>query len=64
MVLSSDTGALAVWNLQSCKQRFCSAAFAGRAVSCLATSPAVDVLAVGFADGRIALHNIKFDKVW
>jgi U3 small nucleolar RNA-associated protein 21 len=28
----------------------------------VAQAPAVDVLAIGFADGRIVLHHLKHDK--
>lgn len=35
----------------------------GAPVRSLAMSPALDVAGVGLADGRLVLHNIKFDKV-
>jgi U3 small nucleolar RNA-associated protein 21 len=38
--------------------------FAGwnSAVMVMEQAPAVDVVAFGLADGRIILHNLKFDK--
>lgn len=35
----------------------------GSAVRSLAMSPALDVVGVGLADGRLVLHNLKFDTV-
>ena len=33
----------------------------GAPVRCCSASPALDVVAVGLADGRVALHNLRFD---
>ena len=63
MVVSGECGKLAIWNIRSCKQKYVSTVFEGCAITVLMASPAVDVIAVGFADGRIAVHNIKVDKV-
>jgi U3 small nucleolar RNA-associated protein 21 len=32
-------------------------------VRCLTGSPALDVVGVGLADGRVLLHNLRFDEV-
>jgi U3 small nucleolar RNA-associated protein 21 len=40
-----------------------AAAAGGAAITCVVQSPAVDVVGVGFADGRTLLHNLKFDQV-
>lgn len=34
----------------------------GSRVTCITQSPAVDVVAIGLADGRIIVHNLKVDK--
>jgi U3 small nucleolar RNA-associated protein 21 len=34
----------------------------GAGITCLVQSPAVDVVAIGLADGRIMLHNLKLNK--
>ena len=34
----------------------------GAAVRCCADSPALDVVALGLADGRVTLLNLKFDR--
>lgn len=31
-------------------------------VTCLANSTALDIVAIGLSDGRIVLHNLKYDK--
>ena len=63
VVLASDDGRLAVWNIRTAKQKYMSTVFAGSPITALQISPAVDVLAVGCADGLVALHNIRADKV-
>ena len=40
-----------------------ASAAGGAAITCVVQSPAVDVVGVGFADGRTLLHNLKFDQV-
>ena len=34
----------------------------GSAVTCIEQSPAVDVVGIGLANGKIYLHNLKYDK--
>ena len=63
VVAGSEEGALTVFNISSCKAKFTSAVCGGVSVTALEPSPAVDVIAVGLADGRVLLHNIKLDKV-
>jgi WD40 repeat protein len=63
VVIGSEDGALAVWNVSTCKLKFTSTVCEGAAITALEPSPAVDVLGVGLADGRILVHNIKLDKV-
>ncbi len=63
VIVGSETGQLAVWNFASCKRKFLCTSLEGSAVRVLTPSPALDVLAAGFADGRIVVHNIKVDQV-
>lgn len=63
VVVGGEGGELLVVNVSSCKILFSSSACGGVGVTALESSPAVDVIAVGLADGRILLHNIKLDKV-
>ena len=63
VVVSAESGALAVWNVATAKLKFVCDVFAGVAVTALVASPAVDILAGGLANGNVALHNIKTNKV-
>ncbi|OQR88110.1 hypothetical protein ACHHYP_07540 [Achlya hypogyna] len=60
ILVGSAQGSLQLWNVRTLK---CVFAFKGwhSEVTAMAQSPAVDVVAVGLADGRILLHNLKFD---
>lgn len=64
VVVSAESGALAVWNVATAKLKFVCDVFAGVSVTALTPSPAVDILAVGLANGNVALHNIKTNKVF
>ncbi|KAJ1968708.1 rRNA-processing protein utp21 [Dispira parvispora] len=61
IVVGGSNGALQIWNLKTNKLLYETAAL-GSAVTALVQSPVVDVLAIGLADGTIALHNIRTDK--
>ena len=32
------------------------------AITCLVQSPAIDVIAIGFASGEIVIHDVKMDE--
>lgn len=61
ILLGSEQGQLQLWNIKTAKMIH---TFNGwnSAVSVLEQAPAVDVIAVGLASGKIVLHNIKFDE--
>ncbi|CAK5040589.1 unnamed protein product [Aphanomyces euteiches] len=60
VVVGSAQGGLQLWNVRTLK---CIYSFKGwgSQVTSMAQSPAVDVVAIGLADGRIFIHNLKFD---
>lgn len=60
ILLGSHQGALQLWNVQSQKQVYWFKGF-GAGVTCLAQAPAVDICAVGLADGCVYLHNLRYD---
>ena len=60
IVLGAPDGRMQLWNLRS-KARVYEFAGWGSAVLALAQSPALDVMGVGLADGRVLLHNLKTD---
>ncbi|EKX42395.1 hypothetical protein GUITHDRAFT_164167 [Guillardia theta CCMP2712] len=61
LLIGFDDGSLLLVNVNSKKlvHQFKSLE---STVTCLSQSPAVDVVGVGLADGRILLRNIKFDE--
>ncbi len=60
-LFGSDAGQLFLWNFNTGKLLFTFAGW-GSPVTCLEQSPALDVVAVGLADGRVVLHNIRTDS--
>ncbi|KAG8598191.1 hypothetical protein GDO81_002524 [Engystomops pustulosus] len=61
ILLGSQQGSLQLWNIKSNKLLF---SFPGwqAGVTVLQQAPAVDVVAIGLANGKIVVHNIKFDE--
>lgn len=61
ILFGSEQGEMQLWNLKSAKMIY---NFKGwdSPITCLEQAPALDVVAVGLANGRIILHNIKFDE--
>lgn len=50
-----------LWNISTKKKIF---EFKGwnSPISCCVSSPALDVVAIGCTDGRIHVHNIRYDE--
>ncbi|GFR50668.1 hypothetical protein Agub_g12918, partial [Astrephomene gubernaculifera] len=61
VLLGGEGGSLQLWNFTSGEKLFTFAGW-GSAVKCLVSSPALDVVGVGLADGRAVLHNIRYDE--
>ncbi|TMW68031.1 hypothetical protein Poli38472_007703 [Pythium oligandrum] len=62
ILVGSEEGALELWNIRTMK---CIYSFKGwnSAVTTLEQSPAVDVVGVGLANGRVVMHHLQFDKL-
>ncbi|XP_063975994.1 WD repeat-containing protein 36 [Diachasmimorpha longicaudata] len=60
VLLGSDQGHLQLWNLKTIKMIY---TFNGwnSPVTALEQAPAIDVMAIGLANGKIKMHNIKLD---
>lgn len=62
IILGSEQGLLQLWNIKKCSlvhtfQRFdCK-------IDVIESAPAIDVIAIGLADGLIVLLNLKFDEM-
>ncbi|XP_028273149.1 WD repeat-containing protein 36 [Parambassis ranga] len=61
VLLGSSQGALQLWNIKTSKLLFTFAGWSA-GVTVLQQSPAVDVVGVGTASGRIIIHNIRLDE--
>lgn len=61
VVLGSQEGALQLWNISTKKKIFEFKGW-GSSITCCVSSPALDVIAVGCADGKIHVHNIRYDE--
>ncbi|KAJ8724401.1 hypothetical protein PYW08_015875 [Mythimna loreyi] len=61
VLLGSQQGQLQLWNIRTSKLVF---TFQGweSAITVTEPAPAIDVVAVGLANGKIVLHNLKFDQ--
>ncbi|KAF6718815.1 WD repeat-containing protein 36 [Oryzias melastigma] len=61
VLLGSSQGALQLWNIKSSKLLYTFPGWSA-GVTALQQSPAVDVVGVGTATGRIIIHNIRLDE--
>ncbi|KAL3832965.1 hypothetical protein ACJIZ3_007701 [Penstemon smallii] len=61
VILGSQEGSLQLWNI-STKQKLYEFKGWNAAISCCVSSPALDVIAVGCSDGKIHVHNIRYDE--
>lgn len=61
MLLGSQQGQLQLWNLRTSKLVFTFKGW-GSAVTVTEPAPAVDVIAIALANGKIILHNLRFDE--
>jgi U3 small nucleolar RNA-associated protein 21 len=61
ILVSSTQGTMQIWNIRTNKMVY-QFGYLGSAVTCLAQSPVVDVIAIGLLNGTVVLHNIKVDE--
>ncbi|CAH1774831.1 unnamed protein product, partial [Owenia fusiformis] len=61
VVFGSKQGSLQLWNIKSGKQIHAFKDF-NAPITVLEQAPAIDVLGIGFADGRTMLHNIRYNQ--
>lgn len=61
VLIGSEQGTMQLWNISTKKNIF---EFKGwdSPISCIVSSPALDVVAVGCTDGKIHVHNIRYDE--
>ncbi|XP_022111358.1 WD repeat-containing protein 36-like [Acanthaster planci] len=61
ILVGSRQGTMQIWNIKSNKLVYSFSGW-GSSVTVLEQAPAVDVVAVGLEDGRIIVHNLKYDE--
>ncbi|CAN1272073.1 U3 small nucleolar RNA-associated protein 21 homolog [Linum perenne] len=61
VVLCSQEGSMQLWNISSKKKLYDFKGWNSSITSCV-SSPALDVVAVGCGDGKIHVHNIRYDE--
>uniref|UniRef100_A0A3P8X2I1 WD repeat domain 36 n=1 Tax=Cynoglossus semilaevis TaxID=244447 RepID=A0A3P8X2I1_CYNSE len=61
VLLGSSQGALQLWNIKTSKLLYTFSGWSA-GVTVLQQSPAVDVVGIGTATGRIIIHNIRLDE--
>jgi U3 small nucleolar RNA-associated protein 21 len=61
VLIGSEDGRLQLWNISSRQMVF---QFDGwkSPVRCVVSSPALDVVGIGLGDGRVILHNLKYNQ--
>lgn len=62
ILLGSRQGRLQLWNIKECKLVYTFQQF-NEKINVIEVAPAIDVVAIGFANGDIVLLNLKFDKI-
>lgn len=62
IVLGSEQGVLQLWNIKKSTLVHTFQLFNGK-ILVLESAPAIDVIAIGLADGEIYLLNIKYDEI-
>ncbi|KAH7352308.1 hypothetical protein KP509_19G039200 [Ceratopteris richardii] len=61
VIVGTEEGPLYLWNINTGKLLYKFKGWASP-VRCCVGSPALDVVGIGCADGKIHLHNLKFDE--
>ncbi|KAF9679869.1 hypothetical protein SADUNF_Sadunf06G0060400 [Salix dunnii] len=61
VLIGSQEGGLQLWNVSTNKMLYEFKGWGSSVTSCV-SSPALDVVAVGCADGKIHVHNIRYDE--
>lgn len=61
ILFGSEQGEMQLWNIKTSKLIYTFKGW-GTHVTCIEQSPAVDVVAIGLANGKIIVHNLKCDE--
>ncbi|XP_062115284.1 U3 small nucleolar RNA-associated protein 21 homolog [Humulus lupulus] len=61
VIIGSQEGSLQLWNISTKKRLYEFKGWNSSITSCV-SSPALDVVAIGCADGTVHVHNIRYDE--
>ncbi|CAH9085598.1 unnamed protein product [Cuscuta epithymum] len=61
VIVGTQEGTLQLWNISTNKKLYEFSRW-GSSINCCISSPALDVVAVGCADGKIHIHNLRYDE--
>lgn len=61
VIVGSQEGSLQLWNISTKKKLYEFKGW-GSSISSCVSSPALDVVAVGCSDGKIHVHNVRYDE--
>nr|ATG70826.1 WD-40 repeat family protein [Callitropsis vietnamensis] len=61
VIVGSEEGTLQLWNINTQKKLYEFKGWAS-SIRCCVSSPALDVVGIGCADGKIHVHNLRFDE--
>eukprot|EP01018_Ginkgo_biloba_P020289 Gb_24979 [translate_table: standard] len=61
VLIGSEQGTLQLWNISTQKKLYEFKGW-GSSICCCVSSPALDVVGIGCADGKIHVHNLRYDE--
>lgn len=61
VLIGSEEGTLQLWNVNTQKQLYEFKGW-GSSIRCCVSSPALDVVGIGCSDGKIHVHNLRYDE--
>ncbi|MCO5584790.1 hypothetical protein L7F22_038722 [Adiantum nelumboides] len=61
VIVGTEEGSLFLWNISTGKLLYKFEGW-GSPIRCCVSSPALDVVGIGCADGKIHIHNLRFDE--
>lgn len=61
MLIGSEEGSLQMWNIKTCSMVH---EFKGwkSPIHCCVSSPALDTVAIGCGNGKVYIHNLRYDE--
>lgn len=61
VLIGSEEGTLQLWNVNTHKKLYEFQGW-GSSIRCCVSSPALDVVGIGCSDGKIHVHNLRYNE--